>query len=261
MLGPQRGDAIKDNTLERRTGICGAFAMNAMAFSLPTSSAWHGLFMFAKWFDLVAAISATLALFIGGSYFAERSWRSLRAGVLHIDTPITLGILAAYIGSLVGWVGGIPGLKYFDFVAMFIFLMLGGRWVQQAAVARNRRMLLRDPSIAETVIVAGNTITVGELKAGDHFDIKPGQAMPVAAELCDRPTRPSALNGSMVKVKPSNAAPGNWCHQERLTSGHVTLRQNHWKLGSTAPYVSSIEARRGGAQRDLEVGNASAGVP
>jgi Cu2+-exporting ATPase len=138
-----------DNSLERRTGLCGAFAMNAMAFSLPAYFGMPADFPFASWFDLVAAVSATLALLMGGSYFAQRAWHALRVGVLHIDTPITLGILAAYAGSLIGWMSGEQGLKYFDFVAMFIFLMLGGRLVQQMAVARNRRRLLRDPSIPD----------------------------------------------------------------------------------------------------------------
>ncbi len=151
LLGVPRADAgtTADNTLERRTGVCGAFAMNAMAFSLPAYFGMPADFPFAHWFDLVAAASATLALFVGGSYFAQRAWHALRAGVLHIDTPITLGILAAYAGSIVGWISGEQGLKYFDFVAMFIFLMLGGRLVQQMAVARNRRRLVRDPSIPD----------------------------------------------------------------------------------------------------------------
>lgn len=192
LLGPQRADAGagRDTGLERRAGVCGAFAMNAMAFSLPTYFGMPKDFMFAHWFDLVAAASATLSLLVGGSYFAERSWRSLRAGVLHIDTPITLGIIAAYLGSIGGWLAGVEGLKYFDFVAMFIFLMLGGRWVQQAAVARNRRKLLRDPSIPETVNRLGGAgesepVALSELKVGDHFEIRSGQAVPVAAELVD----------------------------------------------------------------------------
>jgi len=129
-------------------------------------------------FDLVAAASATLALLVGGSYFAQRAWRALQAGVLHIDTPITLGILAAYAGSLIGWLFDERGLKYFDFVAMFIFLMLGGRLVQQMAVSRNRRRLLRDPSIPDAGMLQG-------LREGESFTVKAGQAVPVAAKLED----------------------------------------------------------------------------
>ena len=43
------------------------------------------------------------SLYIGGSYFINRAWHSVRAGVLHMDLPIALGISAAYLGSLAGW--------------------------------------------------------------------------------------------------------------------------------------------------------------
>jgi len=52
---------------------------------------------------------------------------------------------------MIGWIGHLPGLKYFDFVSIFIFLMLAGRWLQQAAVERNRRRLLQLSTVAETV--------------------------------------------------------------------------------------------------------------
>jgi Cu2+-exporting ATPase len=179
--------------LERRMGACGAFAMNAMAFSLPAYFGMPADFPFASWFGLIAAASATLALLVGGSYFVERAWKSLRAGVLHIDTPIALGILAAYAGSLLGWALKIDGLLYFDFVAMFIFLMLTGRWAQQSAVERNRRKLANDTSLPETVRLSGAPdapdATANPVKpllalaAGDRFWIKPGQTLPVTGKL------------------------------------------------------------------------------
>lgn len=171
--------------LERRMGACGAFAMNAMAFSLPAYFGMPDSFPFASWFTLIAAASATLAMLVGGSYFIERSWKSLRVGVLHIDTPIALGIIAAFLGSLGGWAFGVEGLLYFDFVAVFIFLMLAGRWAQQSAVERNRRKLMRDTSIpSEVRLLDGEKVLgVSELVAGCQFRIKSSQTLPVAARL------------------------------------------------------------------------------
>lgn len=190
LLGPplQGGEKKESSGLSRRMGVCGALAMNAMAFSLPAYFGMPRDFAFAHWFDLIAAFSATLAMAVGGSYFIERSWRSLRAGVLHIDTPIALGVTAAYAGSMGGWVAGVEGLKYFDFVAIFIFLMLTGRWAQQAAVDRNRRRLMRDTSIPETVSVLNDAgleeaKPVANLKPGMRFIVKPAQTVPVASKL------------------------------------------------------------------------------
>jgi Cu2+-exporting ATPase len=82
LLGPRNADAApaESSGLARRTGTCGAFAMNAMAFSLPAYFGMPRDFPFARLFDLVAVMSATLAMLVGGSYFISRSWRSLRMG-------------------------------------------------------------------------------------------------------------------------------------------------------------------------------------
>ncbi len=254
LLGPQRTDPGADRDadagLERRAGVCGAFAMNAMAFSLPTYFGMPQDFMFAKWFDMVAAMSATLSLLVGGSYFAERAWRALKLGVLHIDTPITLGIVAAYLGSLGGWITGAPGLRYFDFVAMFIFLMLGGRWVQQVAVARNRRKLLRDPSIPETVLVDSKQVRVQAIKIGDHFEIRPGQAVPVACKLADASASVSLewING---ESEAQQRLAGQMVPAGALNISARSLEAEALETWEQSTLRKLLEARRPGEQRDL----------
>lgn len=247
LLGVPRADAgtTADNTLERRTGVCGAFAMNAMAFSLPAYFGMPADFPFAHWFDLVAAASATLALFVGGSYFAQRAWHALRAGVLHIDTPITLGILAAYAGSIIGWISGEQGLKYFDFVAMFIFLMLGGRLVQQMAVAKNLRRLVRDPSIPDAEALAS-------LKAGESFVVKPGQAIPVAAKLEDPHASISLewINGESDACARSS---GQLLPSGALNAGTRALNAVALESWIDSTLHKLLEARRGGDNRDLRL--------
>lgn len=247
LLGVARAHdgASTDHNLERRTGICGAFAMNAMAFSLPAYFGMPADFAFAHWFDLVAAASATLALLVGGSYFAQRAWHALRAGVLHIDTPITLGILAAYAGSLIGWLSGEAGLKYFDFVAMFIFLMLGGRLVQQMAVARNRRRLLRDPSIPDAAMLDA-------LKAGESFVVKPGQAVPVAAQLDDAHASISLewINGESDSCTRSS---GQLVPSGALNAGTQTLHATALEAWRDSTLHQLLEARRSGDNRDLRL--------
>ena len=184
----EEAQASSLSPITRRMGLCGAFAMNAMAFSLPAYLGMSPDFMFAAWFDIIAAASATLALIVGGSYFAGRSYQALRHGVLHIDTPITLGIGVAWIGSMIGWASGEAGLKYFDFVAIFIFLMLAGRLLQQAAVERNRRRLLQSASVPETVRRVGKEgkreeALLIDIRVGDTLILKQGEVCPVTSHL------------------------------------------------------------------------------
>ena len=185
----------------------------------------------------------TLALFVGGSYFAQRAWQALKAGVLHIDTPISLGIIAAYAGSIIGWMSGEKGLKYFDFVAMFIFLMLGGRLVQQMAVARNRRRLVRDPSIPEVDALEA-------LKAGESFTVKPGQAIPVAAKLEDAHASISLewINGESDACSRSS---GQLLPSGALNAGTRSLTAVALEAWKDSTLHKLLEARRGSDNRDL----------
>ena len=59
--------------LAARLGLCGAFALNAMAFSLPGYLGMPEDFEFAGLFRLIAFLSATLSMLVGGGYFMELS--------------------------------------------------------------------------------------------------------------------------------------------------------------------------------------------
>lgn len=169
--------------LAARLGLCGAFALNTMGFMLPVYLDMPNDFEFAALFRLIAFVSATLSMLVGGGYFIDRAWRSLRAGSLHIDLPIALGLTVAYIGSIVGWVQLREELMYFDFVSTFVFLMLCGRYLQTAAVDRNRRRLVRQQPVPEAVPRAdggGVPVAREEIAPGLRFLLGPGQAMPVS---------------------------------------------------------------------------------
>ena len=169
--------------LASRLGLCGAFALNTMGFMLPVYLDMPDDFEFAGLFRLIAFLSATLSMLVGGGYFIDRAWRSLRAGSLHIDLPIALGLVTAYAGSITGWVLRREELMYFDFVSTFVFLMLCGRYLQTAAVDRNRRRLVRQQPVPEAVPRAtgeGPPVHREEIEPGLRFLLGPGQAMPVS---------------------------------------------------------------------------------
>jgi Cu2+-exporting ATPase len=172
--------------LAARLGLCAAFALNTMAFSLPVYLGMPENDPFAGLFKLIAFLSATLSMLVGSGYFIERAWRAVRAKSLHIDLPIALGLISAYIGSICGWALGRKGLMYFDFVSIFVFLMLTGRYLQTAAVDRNRRRLIRQQPVPEAVPKSdgsGETVAREELVPGTGFQLAPGQALPVSGIL------------------------------------------------------------------------------
>lgn len=189
LLGPpgERAPQSESRQLAGRVGLAGAFALNAMMFTLPVYLGMSPTFPLAPYFGWLTILFSTLAVATGGSYFFARAYRALRAGAMHLDLPIALGIAAAYVGSLAGWMLGEAQVVYFDFVAIFVFLMLAGRWFQERAVERNRRSLLEGGSHNSTVRVkagdAWQPQPVDTMRAGLCLHLQRGETLPVAARL------------------------------------------------------------------------------
>lgn len=172
-----------------KIGLSGAFALNAMLFTLPRYLGMAPDFQLAPVFELLSLLFATLALLTGGSYFIKRGVQGILHGVIHIDFPIAIGIVVAWAGSLLGWIIEDTRFLYFDFVAIFIFLMLVGRWVQERALERNRHQLLSRNKAPREVHLVGDDLQsesnepLESLQPDQRFRILPGEVVPVLAEL------------------------------------------------------------------------------
>lgn len=198
LLGPADAPPQREtHTLARKLTLCAAFVLNTMLFTLPRYLGMEHSFVLAPLFELIALSFATLSLLVGGSYFITRAWESLRLGVLHIDFPIALGIVCAYLGSLYGWVITDFSLLYFDFVALFTFLMLLGRYAQEAALERNRNALLKLQPFHSAVqrvegegedFRAAGELSLRDLAPGHLYQLKPGAQLPVASTLLGAPS-------------------------------------------------------------------------
>lgn len=241
-------DARSSRELAGRLGLCGAFALNAMGFSLPVYLGMPASFEFAGLFRLIAFASATLAMLVGGGYFASRAWRALRQGTLHIDLPIALGLIAAYLGSIIGWTGGDEGLIYFDFVATFVFLMLLGRQVQTAAVNRNRLRLVRRSPLPESVVSGGETLPLTQIMAGTRFDLEPGKALPVSSVLASSDAEFSLewIHGEADPVTMRSGA--------RLPAGAILLSRESVRVSADEAWEDSLIAKLTAAT-DLDRGS------
>lgn len=192
-IGPCKKASKKTNSkLTTRMGLCAAFAMNAMLFTLPGYLGMPSAMKLSSIFQLLSFLCATFSLLIGGSYFIKRALFSLTQKIVHMDLPIALGIVISYIGSVLAWRMGDNRYSYFDFTSIFIFLMLLGRWVQQIAIERNNNQLLKLDPRPHSVIVypskdsppeKAGTYPVDTLATGVFFSIQSGQTVPVDAKL------------------------------------------------------------------------------
>lgn len=125
-----------------RFGVTLAIAMNIMMFSIAMylgldSGPIHALM------SKISMVLATLSTAIGLSWFGKKAIGGLRAGVMHFDLPISLGILSAYSGSMIHAIQG-GGNSYLDTVCVFITLMFLGKFVQERVLQKNRSLLMQD---------------------------------------------------------------------------------------------------------------------
>lgn len=124
----------EDRAMLVRIGVAGALAANTMLAALALYSGWFdGMEReWTRYFRYVSLLLTAPALFGPGRVFLRGAWGSLRARMLHMDVPVAVALLAAFGRGLVNTVTD-RGPVYFDGVAMLVFLLLVGRFLQQRA--------------------------------------------------------------------------------------------------------------------------------
>lgn len=184
--------------LFRQLFVAGLSMMQVMMYAVPSYLADEGS-MDADMAALMgwASLALTLpAVFYSALPFFAGAWRDLRRGVPGMDVPVALGIAAAFGGSCAALLGG-GGALYFDSLTMFIFLLLGSRYLELGARQRatqvleglSRRLpaaalrLVGDPAARATELVPAARLAVGDLVL-----VPPGQAIPADGLLVEGAT-------------------------------------------------------------------------
>jgi P-type Cu2+ transporter len=118
--------------------------------------------------------------------FFRGAWRGLRARSLNMDVPVAIGIAAAFAASVAATLTG-KGAVYYDSIAMFVFLLLGARYLElqaRAVAAREQDRLARlVPALATRLTRTARRdlreqVPAAALQPGDLIEIKPGAAAP-----------------------------------------------------------------------------------
>ncbi|MDP0489839.1 MAG: heavy metal translocating P-type ATPase metal-binding domain-containing protein [Verrucomicrobiota bacterium JB023] len=233
----------ESSKLLARLGLTAAFALNAMAFSLPRYLGMDPDFLLAEAFSLVTLLSATFALLLGGTYFFTKAIASLRRGTIHLDLPIALGLALAFLGSLAGYFLQVEKLLYFDFVATFTTLMLGGRYLHLAAAERARSNLTKTNALPEYVTLCSDEdgeqcrAPTRSLTSGTRFLVAEGAPLPVTSFLNDQPASFSLawING---EPEPRDFQPG-----QRIPSGAVNLSRSPVEVTADEAFAESLVYR------------------
>ena len=228
----------ESRALVKRLGLCAAFALNVMLFAWPVYFGMEPTFQYAGLFGVLSLAFGTLSFLVGGTYFVGRAVRALREGAMHIDLPIALGIVAAYAGSLYGWMAGQERFVYFDFVSAFILLMLVGRWAQVVAVEGNRRRLLRQQTRLPRIRLAdGSAVEVGELRLGATVVLAAGETLAVESRL-----ESAAAIFSLASIN-GEAEPRNFSAGQRVPAGAINVGRGELRLVTLQVWADSLLAQ------------------
>lgn len=115
--------------------------------------------------------------------FFQGAYRDLRRGSLGMDVPVALALALAFGASTWATLSN-TGTVYFDSVTMFVFLLLGARYLEMSArhaAGNSAESLLKlQPALATRLLPDGTEeiIPVARLHTGDTVRIKPGETVP-----------------------------------------------------------------------------------
>jgi len=170
--------------------IAGFCAMNAMWIAIAIyAGEFSGMAASQMMLMRCAGVLLSIVTTVGpGRSFFRGAWASVRTRTPHMDLPIALGV---GVGTISGGVSLVIGHAdvYFDSVAMLVFLLLGGRWIQfrqQHRASDMVSLLTRlTPSFAVRLNDDGTNTKVpsDSLVVGERISVAAGGSVPVDGSL------------------------------------------------------------------------------
>lgn len=234
-----------------RIGVAGFAMMNIMILSVAVWSGAEGATR--DMFHWISAVIAVPTVIFAGQPFFASAWRSLRAGRLGMDVPISLALILATAISLFETLQS-GHHAYFDAAVMLCFFLLVGRYLdyRSRAIARSAAEELTALEVPRAVLLRDGSeqvVNVADLRPGDVIRIRPGARVAADGEVVNGMSEidRSLLTGESLPVQ---AAPGAVLSagEVNLTGPldlRVTAAGRESSLSRLADLVANAEASRG----------------
>lgn len=241
-----------------RIGVAGALWMNVMLASLALYSGWwSGMEAgFARFFRWTALLLTLPALAWPGRPFFTSAIGAVRARTMHMDLPIAVALAAGYVRGVVNTVND-AGPVYFDGVAMLVFLLLVGRYLQQrgqrAAADSAELLFSMTPASARVVAPDGSVreVPAEGLVPGDIVDVRAGDTLPADGVVA---AGASSLNLALLtgESRPSSVREGDAVFAGTLNVA-APLRVRVTAAGEASRLASLVRQVEDGARRRAPV--------
>ncbi len=219
---PARQEAVAQK--ERRAmlwrlAVSGLGMMQVMMYAYPTYIANDGdlapdIETLLRWSSFFLTLPV---IFYACGPFFRNAWRDIKFRRVGMDTPVALGIGAAFVASM--WATIVNhGHVYYDSINMFVFFLLGGRYLEllarQKALRATEELGRLAPAFADRLLDdqshdATERILVSALRVGDRVLVKPGTQVPADGRVLSGHTSvdESLLTGESLPVTKSAGSP------------------------------------------------------
>jgi Cu2+-exporting ATPase len=208
-------------------------------------------------------VLALVAVIYGGSEFFRRSWVSLQMAIrsrharsMHMDTPISLGILVGFGHSAWATLTG-RGDVWFDSITVLIAALLTARWLQvrsrRLAGDASERLLSLLPSMARRVLPSGETAVVrlDDVKPDDLIEVPAGDVIPVDGRIA---TGSSMINNAVLtgESRPEPVTPGDIVEAgatnlSRVLQVRALAAGEHTRIGKLLTWIRTREDKQASA--------------
>jgi len=188
-------DAAKNEEISRkerrdalwRLWVAGFGMMQVMMYAFPVYIANGEMAADIENMMRLASLLLTLPVVLYSSApFFRHAWRDIKLRRLGMDVPVALGVGTAFAASCWASLTG-QGEVYFDSVTMFVFFLLGGRYLEmtarQKALGVTEALAKLLPAFAQKManFPADRTAeqcVVADLLQGDHVLVRAGDIVP-----------------------------------------------------------------------------------
>ena len=225
-------DAAKNEEISRkerrdalwRLWVAGFGMMQVMMYAYPVYIAdgdmTADIESLMRWASLL--LTAPVVFYSSAPFFRS-AWRDLKLRRVGMDVPVALGVGAAFLASCWATVTQ-QGEVYFDSVTMFVFFLLGGRYLEmtarQKALSVTEALAKLLPAFAQImpnfpVDRSTQQCVVADLRPGDVVLVRPGEVMPADGRVVEGV---SCANESLLtgESRPVPKSPGM-----RVTGGSI----------------------------------------
>lgn len=265
--GTSRAQDRETRQLLVRIGLAGAVAGNVMLMAFALYGGWLSGMEdeYRRLFRGLSLLVSLPSIIYSGWPFYRSAWNGLKARVLHMDLPISIGILVGFVGGLVNTLRD-QGEIYFDSVTALIFLLLVGRLLQlrqqRRATESSELLYALTPSSAERLDKTGQAqrVPLDAIRIGDRLAVASGTMVPTdgivqtGASSVDQ----SLLTGESVPV-PVRRDDALWGGTTNLEADLVMVATQSVRESRVAQIAGMVESAHAGRAPIVQLADRVAG--